>query len=189
MKMLIKMFVLISVLLGVAGCNNETSENPSTEIVEKTYMDCSISFTNDAEEEIENKECPINSKILVKVNFTFYNLDQVDDVVDFKVQLSPGASTYSVYEWVEGSQEPINIPYEKDNMEEDGLGKIIVISGMQFQIKKEVAKRPHHYVFEISGKSAYENCEFKVIFTPEERKFGNKEDFTFREKFNFVENI
>lgn len=191
--------LLISMILS-SGCSNKKNNTSSTSIatsvtssVPLQYFDCTIKFSkkldvNSTDLYLTN-ELPINTDIHVIVDFTFYNFDSVNDVIDFKVNLRPGFDTYSVHDFSEGPLEPTIPDHECDIiLGEGGLQKVIEISGMKFNIKKDIQKKHYYYIFTIRASKTNEDCEFKVLFSPQDGRFNDGRNKSFSKKFSLVNN-
>ena len=173
------------------GPSKESSniEESSSDDIEKKYIDCSIKFAKDVngEEEYTISEFPINTNIFVLVDFTFFNLDAVEDTIDFKVNLFPGVDTYSVYDYTKGPQEPTDVPHEEDIiLGDDGIAKVIEISGMKFVLKSENAKKTYKYVFTIQASKKCDDCSFKAIFQSQDGFFNDGRSKSFPTNFKFI---
>ena len=190
---IISAFLLSTVFL--TGCffeSGNSEKDTSTYVpVTKTYINCSIEFSKSIAENKDNlyneKSLPINTDIYVHVDFTFYNLDSNNDVIDFKVDLKPGFDTYNVYDFTKGPQEPTEPKHEEQLIDEDGIKKVIEISGMKFSLKSENSKKHYHYVFRIQASKTCDDCEFKAIFSPQDGNFNSGRNKSFSEKFLLVE--
>ena len=69
---------------------------------------------------------------------------------------------------------------------EDGIIKVIEISGMKFVLKSENAKKKYSYVFTIKASQANDDCSFKVLFSPQDGNFNNGKNKSFIAKYKFV---
>ena len=196
-KHLTYLTILILPVLGLLGCGGSYENNTGLDSSQdststtQTYFDCSIKFSKTLEgndgDYYFKKELPINKDIFVMVDFTFYNLDSVDDVIDFKVNLKPGFDTYSVHDYTRGPQEPTEPDHEEKFYDDDGVKKVIEISGMKFNIKSENAKKHYYYVFTIQARKTSNECEFKTIFSPQDGLFNDGRNKSFSEQFTLVD--
>ena len=121
------------------------------------------------------------------VEFDFYNLDSVDDVVAFKIDLTPGIDTYSVYDYTLGPQEPTKVDTEAQTINEDGIIKTIEISGMRFTLKSENAKKHYKYVFTIKASHPCETCSLKATFIPEDGFFNEGRNKSETTHYSFID--
>ena len=171
--------------------DNESNDNTPPNSENKVYFECSIKFSRtiigETVDLYTDGYLPINTDIYVLVDFVFYNLDSVNDVIDFKVNLKPGFDTYSVHDYTKGPQEPTIPDHEENLIDEDGIKKVIEISGMKFNIKSENAKKKYSYVFTIKASKVSEDCEFKTIFSPQDGLFNDGRNKSFSEKFSLIE--
>ena len=193
MRKILILILCFVTILSLTACDDNNGDNtvtpPNITVpVEKVYIDCSIKFSKDVEgnELYENNEFPVNTDIHVLVDFTFYNLDSNEDTIDFRVNLSPGVDTYSLYDYTKGPQEPTDVPHEDDKITEDGIIKVIEISGMKFVLKSENAKKKYSYVFTIKASQVNDDCSFKVLFSPQDGNFNNGKNKSFIAKYKFV---
>ena len=186
------LFLGISFLFGCSDNKENINQNNSTTENSKKYFDCTINFSKTKEEGNEDfyltKELPINTDIYVHVDFNFYNLDGVDDVINFKVDLMPGMDTYSVYDYTKGPIEPTIPDHDQDFIDDDGMKKVIEISGMEFNIEHDKEKKHYFYIFVIKASKISDDCNFKVIFTPKDGNFNDGRTKSFSNKFKLVDN-
>jgi hypothetical protein len=181
-KKIAKLFIVIlmlNLLLILVSCGGETNTDPDIPEPEEAQVVASIKFAKDifGKELYESTQTNnqvnsledfyVNEDIYVIVEFSFNNINQVKDMVEFKVVLIPGIDTYDAYDFEMGVQEPTKIDTEKQYATVNGLERIIEISGMYFEINPEKEKtNPYTYVFKIRSNQTSENCEFKVLFSP-----------------------
>lgn len=171
------------------GAQQNTVPTPTIE--EKVYHTCDISFSEDKAGEIplESSEFIVDTDIYVTVVFSFFNLDDVEDVIEFKVNLAPGFDTYSVVDYTEGPQKPKDAPTEFDFIESDHKIKVIAITGMQFPIHAGVQKKSYKYVFTLKASKPSDDCYFKAVFSAQYGEFSkSKPNWAEQEKFTIVEN-
>ena len=196
MKKMLLLCLSFILLMSMAGCkgkddseDNGNSQTP-TVIPAKTYISCSIKFSNDpnGEDLIESMQFEINKDVYAIIEFDFYNLDSVDDVVAFKIDLTPGIDTYSVYDYTMGPQEPTKVDTEAQTVNEDGIIKTIEISGMRFTLKAENAKKHYKYVFKIQASRVCDSCSLKATFIPEDGNFNEGKNKSFPSNYSFVDN-
>lgn len=194
MKKLTLLLTTLLLVFGLTGCKEagsggETTDSQIDNPTVKTYINCNISFSHNIEgtELVSSNEFEINEDIYAIVEFDFYNLDSVDDVVAFKINLTPGIDTYSVYDCPLGPQEPTKVDTEAQTINEDGIIKTIEISGMRFPLKSENAKKHYLYVFAIQASRPCDACYLKATFIPEDGFFNGGRNKSETAHYSFID--
>ena len=112
-KKIAKLFIVIlmlNLLLILVSCGGETNTDPDIPEPEEAQVVASIKFAKDifGKELYESTQTNnqvnsledfyVNEDIYVIVEFSFNNINQVKDMVEFKVVLIPGIDTYDAYD-------------------------------------------------------------------------------------------
>lgn len=187
------LFLPLLVALALPSCSSSDygGEDGDAVVEEKIYHTCDISFSEDkaGEHPIKTSEFLVDTDIYVTVNFSFFNLDDVEDVIKFEVNLKPGFDTYSVVDYTEGPQKPKDAPTECDYIDENNIQKVIAITGMQFPIHSGIQKKSYKYVFTLRASKSSDSCFFKAVFSAQDGQFSsNRPNWSKQENFVIVNN-